>query len=259
VKYKERLSLHYGELTPKDKTITKSLLKHPEQLTDKTVQQATEKIGVSPAAMIRYVKKLGYRGYQEFVMAVEEYYSDLTKVDTKPDADTFYHKVLNTYAETIDRAQSLDFDPDLAEVAQMIKSTQHGKVLGIGNSAVPAQQLVYSLYTQGIFLEAITTETQIFYLKEVLDESYLLIIYTVSGIDGFYKEIVDKANAAGAKTVIITMNPESESRASATKQFTLPNGEAQVSQNGSLYQVDNRLMFFILAETIAYYVKNANE
>jgi DNA-binding MurR/RpiR family transcriptional regulator len=77
MKFKERLSVHYGELTPTDKRITKFVIDQPTKLMNKTVQLVADEIEVSPAAMIRYVKKLGYRGFPEFVLAMEAYSQEL--------------------------------------------------------------------------------------------------------------------------------------------------------------------------------------
>ncbi|GAX46442.1 MurR/RpiR family transcriptional regulator [Pseudolactococcus reticulitermitis] len=254
--YKERLSLNYSGLTPTDKIITTAVIKQPELFLTHTIQQVTDKINVSPAAMIRYVKKLGYRGFKEFILALEaqEETADATKEVSE--SDTLFTKVLETYMASLERSRKRAYDSDLRQVANLILDTPQVKAIGIGNSGLPAEQLVYSLYTQGLFIEAVTSQTQIYYLKEVLDASYLLIIYTVSGIDDYYREIIENANRVGAKTVVITLNPESQAAELATIELILPNGQAQISENGSLYQVDNRILFFVLSESIAYYVKN---
>lgn len=255
--FKERLSLNYGKLTPTDKVITAYVVKHPEFFFTHTIQQVTDEINVSPAAMIRYVKKLGYRGFKEFVLALEQQQDETAdRTQKNTENGTLFTKVLETYAESLERSRKKDFDDDLRRASAMILDTPHVKAIGIGNSGLPAEQLVYSLYTQGLFIEAITSQTQIYYLKDLLDATYLLIIYTVSGIDDYYREIVENAQKVGAKTIIITLNDESQAAELADIAFILPNGQAQVSENGSLYQVDNRILFFVLSESIAYYVKN---
>lgn len=253
--FKERLSFYYTALTPTDKKITAAVIKQPELFLTKTIQQATDEINVSPAAMIRYVKKLGYRGFKEFTLALEE--EEAAEADKETaESETLFTKVLETYMVSLERSRNREYDCDLRQAAKMILDTPHVKAVGIGNSGLPAEQLVYSLYTQGLFIEAVTSQTQIYYLKEILDTSYLLIIYTVSGIDSYYREIIENANQVGAKTIIITLNPESQAAELANIEFILPNGQAQISENGSLYQVDNRILFFVLSESLAYYVKN---
>lgn len=258
MKYKERLSLNYTGLTPTDKIITTAVIKQPELFLTHTIQQVADDLTVSPAAMIRYVKKLGYRGFKEFTLALEQEQEETAdKQEEMSDNGNLFTKVLDTYSEALERWRKVANDADLRQVAELILNTPHVKAIGIGNSGLPAEQLVYSLYTQGLFIEAVISQTQIYYLKEILDDSYLLVIYTVSGIDGYYREIIENANRVGAKTVVITLNPESQAAELATIEFILPSGQAQISENGSLYQVDNRILFFVLSESIAYYVKNA--
>jgi DNA-binding MurR/RpiR family transcriptional regulator len=222
------------------------------------VQQAADEIGVSPAAIIRYVKKIGYRGFPEFVLAMETYSAELQTAKDN-EGDTLFGKVVGTYMNTLERTQSLDFDKNLAEVAELIVKTDHVKSIGIGSSGLPAEQLVYSLYLQDLFIESVTTNTKIFYLTEILDKSYLIIIYSMSGNDEFYDELMTNAKKVGAKTIVVTMNPDSKLGERATKQFLLPNGETEISDTGSLYQVDNRLVFFVFSEALAYYVRNVRE
>jgi DNA-binding MurR/RpiR family transcriptional regulator len=173
--------------------------------------------------------------------------------------DTLFGKVIVTYMNSLERTRSLDIDGDLVEVAKLITETPHVKSVGIGSSGLPAEQLVYSLYLQEQFIESVTTNTKIFYLTGIIDETYLIIIYSMSGNDEFYDELITNANNVGAKSIVVTMNPDSKLGERATYQFLLPNGETEISNTGSLYQVDNRLVFFVFSEALAYYVKNERE
>lgn len=257
--FKERLSINYSGLTPTDKIITKAVIKHPEFFLNHTIQQVANELNVSPAAIIRYVKKLGYRGFKEFTLVLEQQQEEMNVTQENIENSTLFTKVLETYMTSLERTREKEFDKDLQHVAALLLDTSHVKAVGIGNSGFPANQLVYSLYTQGLFIEAITSQTQIYFLKEMLDSSYLLIIYTVSGNDAYYCEMIKNAKKVGAKTVIITFNSESKAAKLADISFLLPSGQAQISENGTLYQVDNRILFFVLSESIAYYVKKERE
>lgn len=130
--------------------------------------------------------------------------------------------------------------------------SQDVKCVGFDNTGLAAQQLVYSLYSQGVFYEAITTETQMHYLSQTIKKDWVYIIYSVTGM-ALYSELIEAANSAGAKTILITMNKDAEIADQATKTFVLPAASTYLRDDGSLRQLDVRFELFLFSEIISYY------
>jgi DNA-binding MurR/RpiR family transcriptional regulator len=126
------------------------------------------------------------------------------------------------------------------------------KCVGFDNTGLAAQQLVYSLYSQGVFYEAISTETQMHYLSQTARKDWVYIIFSVTGMD-IYSELVDAVTEVGAKTVLITMNKDAEIAKKVSKTFVLPAASTFLRDDGSLRQLDVRFELFLFSEVISYY------
>ena len=62
------------KLTEQEKAIVHYLQKHPDCVIHHNAKELSQLIYVSPPTMIRFVKKLGFRGYHDFQMAyIQEY------------------------------------------------------------------------------------------------------------------------------------------------------------------------------------------
>jgi len=249
----ETISIQFGILTAKDKKIAQEILQNPQKFAQTNVQEAALALHSSPASLVRFAQKLGYRGFPEFRSAIFNYTQETLAKDKEEKAPTLMQGVLSSYLSALSRLKEIDFEEKLQEVAKMMHEKSQVKALGIGNSALPAQQLVYSLYTQNTFMEALETETKIYFLRRVLTSEHLLIIYSASGIDGYYREVFQDARQKGATTVLVTMNEETRGNQLADYSFVLPAGEIHLSKTGQISHVDNRLIFFAFSEILASY------
>ena len=68
-----------------------------------------------------------------------------------------------------------------------------------------------------------------------------------------YNELIDAANEAGAKTILITMNKDAELAKKVSKSFVLPAASTFLREDGSLRQLDVRFEMFLFSEIISYY------
>lgn len=250
--FKERVSIHYTELTKTDRKITGELMRKPEVLINRSIQEAAKDLEVSPSAIIRVVKKLQYRGLPDLKNALERYMSEKTELVQSSREELLSESIIGEYKQRLNLIRSCLSEKQLTSIAQMIREAKTTRVLGIGSSGLAAEQFVYSLLYQDKYVEAITSRTKIFYLSRVLDQDTLLIIFTVSGNTDLYEEIFEQAKETGAKIVLITMNRNSKFKQTSTEVLLLPSNLTDFSKP-DIYQLDNRFAFIVLSEILAAY------
>jgi RpiR family carbohydrate utilization transcriptional regulator len=253
--FKERVSIHYTELTKTDRKITGELMRKPEVLINRAIQEAAKDLEVSPSAIMRVVKKLRYRGLPDLKNSLENYKNEKTELVESTKEKILSESIIDDYKERLNLISSCLSEKQLANIAQLIQGAKTTRVLGIGSSGLAAEQFVYSLLYQDKYVEAITSRTKIFYLSRVLDEDTLLIIFTVSGNAELYEEIFEQAQETGAKIVLITMNRNSKFKKLATEVVLLPSNVTDFSKT-DIYQLDNRFAFIVLSEILAAYYLN---
>lgn len=247
----ECIAIYYTKMTKTDKQIFEKILASPQEFSVLPIHEVAHRLQVSSPTVLRAVKKIGYSGYPEFRLSLKEYLFKDKKSDPSRQ-DNLITSIIGTYERFLNLLKSVDLEKDVLQIVSWMKQAKDVKVLGIGNSALPAQQLVYSLYTQGKFFEAITTETQIYYLKQALDPDTVYFIYSVSGLSE-YQELMDAAKEKKVKTVLITMTKDTRISMSAYKTVLLPTAITFMRKDGSLRQVDVRFGLFLFSEIISYY------
>ncbi|WP_276420408.1 MurR/RpiR family transcriptional regulator [Lactococcus garvieae] len=253
--FKERVSIHYTELTKTDRKITGELMRKPEVLINRSIQEAAKDIEVSPSAIMRVVKKLHYRGLPDLKNALENYVNERIELIENTKDETISDSIIDDYKERLNLISSCLSEEQLTRISKMIHETKTTRVLGIGSSGLAAEQFVYSLLYQDKYVEAITSRTKIFYLSRVLDQDTLLIIFTVSGNTDLYSEIFEQAKETGTKIVLITMNRNSKFKKLSAEVVLLPSNLTNFSET-DIYQLDNRFAFIVLSEILAtYYLK----
>lgn len=251
---KEKISIYYTSLTPTEKRICTLILENPHIIIDHSIIEAGELCQTSKSAMLRFAKKLEYRGYSEFKYAIEEYYKKShIEQPFEIQNETALHKISTSFALTIQALSELNYDQQLKNLAEMIDTYTYVKAIGIGNSAFCAKQLVYSLYSHNKFFDAVTDDVQFDYLTHCINEHYLLIVFSVSGSTSSYSKLLKAAKAKGTKVIIISMNNDSPITAYADIKFILPSHVTPQKSSKVLKQLDNRTTLYFFAEIISYY------
>ncbi len=251
---KEKISIHYTSLTPTEKRICTLILDNPHIIIDHSIIEAGNLCQTSKSAMLRFAKKLEYRGYSEFKYAIQEYYNKSN--DSEPiigNNETALSQISISFQSTIKALSELNYDHDLKQLALDIDTYPYVKSIGIGNSAFCANQLVYSLYSHNKFFDAVVDDVQFDYLVNCLNKDYLLIVFTVSGSTTSYTHLLKVAKSLNTKVVLITMNNDTPLKKYADMTFVLPSHVSPLKNTKVLKQLDNRTTLYFFSEIISYY------
>lgn len=252
---KERISIYFTKLTKTDRKITSQLLIKPEILIEQSIQAAAVTLDVSPAAIMRVVKKLEYRGLAEFKLALEEI-SNEAEPEANPVKKRIISDVIDSYHHTLSVLEEVLDEEQLLRIGRWLSSYSRVRILGLGSSGLAAEQFVYSLLYQDEYVESITSRTKIYYLARAVTADTFLMIYTVSGNIEFYQDVLEQAQKKGAKVVLVTMNHDQALKKFADEVVLLPSNITNFSNKNGLIQLDNRYSFYVFSEILASYFES---
>ena len=130
---KEKVSIHFTKLTKTDRKITSQLLIKPEILINQPIQAAAVTLDVSPAAIMRVVKKLEYRGLAEFKLALEEINGEEEIAETSAKKQII-SEVIDSYRQTLNVVEEMLDEAQLQRIVQWLSSYPRVRILGLGSS-----------------------------------------------------------------------------------------------------------------------------
>ncbi|MCD7839554.1 MAG: MurR/RpiR family transcriptional regulator [Erysipelotrichaceae bacterium] len=246
----QKISVHYSNLTKTEKATCDLITSKPEVVIENPIAEAAKIYDVSSSSILRLSKRLGYKGYTEFRYALEAFKNEN---EQSKSSEHLYSKVIDTYVETLTEMKSYINEDEINELISFMNSKNIISV-GIGNSSLPAQQLVYCLYMKNRIGKCIDDTVKLGFLEGSMDESYVVIIFSVSGNTDLYKDEIAKWKKDHVTIVLITTNPDSSLVRDVDTCFILPTLPIPISSNEyNPKYMDNRSILFAFIDIIMAY------
>ncbi|WP_282805711.1 MurR/RpiR family transcriptional regulator [Lactobacillus isalae] len=249
MKLEDKISLYYTSLTKSEKKVYQAVTKNPQTIINNSIQKAAKDLGVSVASIQRFINKLEYSGYPEFKLALQKQEESKKQ---HPSTLSTHNPIIHAYIRSFHLLENLDLDNFLKPLIKDLREFQNIKSIGNGNTALSAKQLVYSMYSEDKFLDAVDTSIKIDYLANSVDKNTLLIIFSVTAPQSTYGKLIKKARERGVRTYLITMNQESKLLSQVSNSIVLPSTHVEHDDN-TLHRVDSRAVLYVFAEMISYY------
>lgn len=98
---KQKMSNSYRDMTPVERSIADFFLSNAEKM-DFSSKNISKRLYVSEAALSRFAKKCGYKGYRELIFSYEkDLESEVPKENTEQDVSSFTKKIRGSYASLL--------------------------------------------------------------------------------------------------------------------------------------------------------------
>ncbi len=169
--------------------------------------QVAQTLHISQAALTRFAKKCGFKGYREFSF---QYLQDLQKAQTESDnmQSSLSRHVLYNYNQIHQQTKELIDEEKLERVAQIIEEADRVYFFGTGSSGLVARDMKLRFMRLGVFCEALTDQDGFAWTTSILDKNCLVIGFSLSGqTQSIIDSLIDAKNM-GAKTILVTGQPE---------------------------------------------------
>jgi len=196
----------------KEKSVADYIIAHPSQAVHPSIEELAATIGVSVSTLLRFVKKLGYEGYQQFrialateVLAPETRFYERPVSGTEDAVATAFgvaRSALDMTEKTLDRGV-------LSTVAALACAAPALHVFGLGGSGIVARDAVHKFIRSGLNCHA----AEDFHLQLMMASQAgpddLALVVSNTGANKDCLAIVDVLKTTGCKVAAITTYPRS--------------------------------------------------
>ena len=198
---------HLDKMTDLEQRIGHYFLDPNSIQEDLSSLQVAQTLHISQAALTRFAKKCGFKGYREFSF---QYLQDLQKAQTEADnmPSSLSRHVLYNYNQIHQQTKELIDEEKLERVAQIIEEADRVYFFGTGSSGLVARDMKLRFMRLGVVCEALTDQDGFAWTTSILDNNCLVIGFSLSGqTQSIIDSLIDAKNM-GAKTILVTGQPE---------------------------------------------------
>lgn len=187
--------------TKTEQKLIEGLLKiEGEELIYLSITELSSKLKVAEATIVRFCKKLGYNGFQDFKLSLSK------ELGVREDStrNSLVRKIALRMTDAIEEtSRSIDYDQCLQIADLLIKARRIG-AFGVGNSSITATEFGNVMARIGITVIVTPDPHLQAMITGNMTEGDVVVLISVSGST---KDIIDVAEIAkrnGVKIVVIT-------------------------------------------------------
>lgn len=252
--------------TTTEKQIAKYILEHPEDTLNYSSQMLGEVTNTSAAAIIRFSKKIGYKGFSDLKMNLAKSDTNETPTDVdiifneNDDISALVEKGCQLNMNTVLKTYQLINTEDLQNAIDMLCNASTIYLFGVGASSVIAADIEQKLmrigkkviYNNDLHIQMTFTQS--------MSEDDVALIISYSGTTRGIVDITKILNAKNIKIISITqLNPNTISK-NSTISLKVPHEEEELR----IGAISSRISSFVLTDLLYYgvfknnYNKNKN-
>ena len=211
----DTISQSYYELTAAEKKAADYVLKYRDKVQYLSIGELAEESGVAEATVSRFCRRLGYKGYNAFKLAIAN--AGAVKLDAasdKPlrDSDDPIELARRLYAvesEAMLQTLSLLRPAELDKAVAILRDARKVLCMGQGGSMILASEAahLFSVY-DGKFVPVSDSHMQII-ASATLTEADAVLFFSYSGATRDMMETLSVVREQGAQIILITRFPRS--------------------------------------------------
>lgn len=204
-----RIRSIYDDLGEAEKRIAILLLENPKEIIHYSITELADKSNVSEATVVRFSRKLGFKGYQELkIIFAQEMVSPLQSIHEEVKEDDKIPEVLNkifqSVIETLGHTKQVLDLGQLEKAAEAILGARKVLIFGLGSSASVAMDAQHKFLRTGIECSAYSdNHIQTIVASHLLPKDVAIGI-SHSGSSRDIVEALQLAKECGATTICIT-------------------------------------------------------
>ena len=210
-----RVERAYAGLGEKARRVAGHILQHPSESVGMSITELARLSDVSETTVLRFARRLGYRGYREFTLALASSLrtnDDHTLEVDISDADeltTVVRKVFAAEAQALANAWKTVEVQELRRAVDALAQARRVHCFAVGGSGLLAMEAIYRFVRLGIDCYAICDPIQIAIHAGRMAPQDVAIGFSQTGRTRDTVEGLKAARAAGATTICITSQPHS--------------------------------------------------
>lgn len=210
----DTISQSYYELTAAERKTADYVLKHRDRSQYLSIGELAEESGVAEATVSRFCRRLGYKGYNAFKLAIANAGAPKPAAADKPirDSDAPIELARKLYAvesEAMLQTLSLLRPAELDRAVAILRGARKVLCMGQGGSMILASEAahLFSVY-DGKFVPVADSHMQVI-AAATLTEADAVLFFSYSGATKDMMETLTVVREQGAKIILITRFPRS--------------------------------------------------
>lgn len=203
VMIKNKIHTLYPSFTKSEQKVANAILQHGKQTIYFSVTELAEAADVGEATILRFCRKLGYKGYQEFKLTLAKEPSDEAGHGGEEKSDVI-QRLLHGYAESLeDSSRFLNREVLTAAVNALFRA-RSVHIFGTGLSGVTAVDMKYRFWMARKHADAATDYHAQRMTAGALTEGDVVIAISITGNETEMAQALQEAKRNGAIILAIT-------------------------------------------------------
>lgn len=144
----EKIKSMYEELTPSEKKVATYVLDSPQSIADLSIAELSEICRTSEASVVRFCRRLGYKGYQDLKIKISADIAFRTRkiqgvVNIDDDMEAIVTKISRHNMQAIENTMDVLSRDEINRAVEAIMKAERIDFYGIGASAIVAQDAMH--------------------------------------------------------------------------------------------------------------------
>lgn len=206
----ETISQKYYDLTASEKKTADYLMAHQEESQYMSIAELAEESGVAEATISRFCRRLGYKGYNAFKLAIANSTAFLRQEAlSAPDADGDSLEELSQKLYAVDSAalaqtmELMDYEA-IRRAADALESAEHVCCMGQGGSMLIAEEAAHLFSTASVKFFAVSDSHMQMIRAANMGERDAVLFFSYSGATRDMMETLQVARESGACIILVT-------------------------------------------------------
>lgn len=195
------INSHYPSLTNSEKKIANYVLDNLQQVVYYSVTDLAYEVGVGETTVLRFCRKIGMKGYQEFKLMIAQ---NLASVEEEGESDNLIDTIAQNTINGLKETASMIHEGDLKNAIETINKAKSLHFFGLGTSGITAMDAKTRFLRIGVPSDAIIDSHLQAMSSATLTEDDVVVALSVSGSTRDLLESLEIARENGAKIIAIT-------------------------------------------------------
>ncbi|MFB4167299.1 MurR/RpiR family transcriptional regulator [Virgibacillus sp. JSM 102003] len=200
---------NYGKFSDKEKKIADYVLYNPQNIIHNTINQVADELEVAESTVFRFCKRIGFKGYQAFKIALAaEIVTPMKDIHEKiSDGDsvgTVSEKVFRSNIKTLEDTMQIIDGTIFQQAVESIADASKVEFFGSGGSAVVALDAYHKFIRTGIQVNANLESHMQLMSASQLTSGDVAILISHSGSTKDMLDVLQTLKENGVTTISIT-------------------------------------------------------
>ncbi len=241
------VSMQYS-FTLSENEISQYVINNPDLVVSSTITTIAKETGTSEASINRFCKKIGYKGFNGFKIALaqENFYNNMMKQNTYSVENGFISSVTADYRQMLMNTSAILDENTVLEAVNAVKSAKNIHIFSLSNLSIIANELQFRFDQIGFHSKAYTDilEMRIQATNITAGDLSIIIAPTISMRDIF--QIAGASLERGAKNLTITSYDSPKLNDISDYKFVISD---KIVANNSV-SLSNNIMFLYVIDII---------